>query len=375
MTVECALRTPCLWLDRARLEANIARFGRRVQALCVEHRLHVKTTKSLDVLAQVQPVGVQRIAVSTFKEAEWAIEAEVEDVLYALPIPPQKAPSAVALAQKAQCFGVFVGAVETAAALAQAARDAATPIDAWIEIDADGYRCGVRPDDPALIRITETLVAAPGVRLAGLYIYAGRTYNAESAGEGAAMVEHARAAALAARERVAAFTDYPLTLTLGGSPVAVFADTLDGVDELCAGVYVFQDLFQTGLGVCAQSDLALSVLATVIAVSPETGRAFIDAGALALSQDRSANTRGHEPGYGLVQKLGAPGCDFVVSAVSQEHGHVRGREGVDAAAALTVGDRVRVWPNHVCMTADGFAGYHVFDPAGAGDAFWPRLSG
>ena len=47
---------------------------------------------------------------------------------------------------------------------------------------------------------------------------------------------------------------------LGGS----FVGTGVEVTELRAGVYVFFDLVQAGLGVCGVDDIALSVLATVV---------------------------------------------------------------------------------------------------------------
>jgi D-serine deaminase-like pyridoxal phosphate-dependent protein len=66
----------------------------------------------------------------------------------------------------------------------------------------------------------------------------------------------------------------------------------------------------------------------------------IDAGALALSKDTGGTTPTH---YGTVESLdGRQLPDAVVSSVSQEHGMVTAR--------LTVGDRVRVIPNHSCLT-------------------------
>jgi len=42
-------------------------------------------------------------------------------------------------------------------------------------------------------------------------------------------------------------------------------DNLQGVTEVRAGVYVFFDLVQAGIGVCSLDDIALSVLTTVMA--------------------------------------------------------------------------------------------------------------
>ncbi len=55
-----------------------------------------------------------------------------------------------------------------------------------------------------------------------------------------------------------------------------------------AGVYVFNDLDQEYIGSCGAGDIALSVLASVIGHYPHRNQVLVDAGALALSKDISA---------------------------------------------------------------------------------------
>ena len=67
-----------------------------------------------------------------------------------------------------------------------------------------------------------------------------------------------------------------------------------------------------------------------------------------------------------------------VSRVFQEHGVLE----LDADYALEdfpIGTRLRVFPNHVCMTAAMYDCYHVVD-SDIGDgteivAIWPRVNG
>jgi D-serine deaminase-like pyridoxal phosphate-dependent protein len=167
-------------------------------------------------------------------------------------------------------------------------------------------------------------------------------------------------------------------VSVGSSPTAHAADDLAGVTEVRAGVYVFFDLVQAGIGACEIDDIALSVLTTVIGHQPEKGWVITDAGWMAMSSDRG--TTGHEvdQGYGLVcDEDGTPLDDLIVISTTQEHGIVAARPGNDAVLPdLPVGTLLRILPNHACATASQFNHYEVIpqDPD-APLQQWPRIRG
>ena len=78
--------------------------------------------------------------------------------------------------------------------------------------------------------------------------------------------------------------------------MATHGVTFDGVTEVRPGVYVFQDMFQVGIGSCSINALALSVLASVIANNRDRGTLILDAGGLALSKDRSTSNSDFDAG-------------------------------------------------------------------------------
>jgi D-serine deaminase-like pyridoxal phosphate-dependent protein len=128
------------------------------------------------------------------------------------------------------------------------------------------------------------------------------------------------------------------------------------------GVYTLCDLAQASLGSCSLDDIAISVLATVIGHNPRSRRMLIDAGALALSKDLSGNRLGAKVGYGLVCPItgGAPLEGMCVAEVHQEHGLIAGAEPLHTMAEqYPVGARVRILPNHACLTAAPYDRYHV----------------
>ena len=154
------------------------------------------------------------------------------------------------------------------------------------------------------------------------------------------------------------------------------ARRLDGLTEFRAGVCVFFDLFQAGVGVCSTDDIALSVLATVIGHQKDKGWTITDAGWMAMSRDRGTASQAVDQGYGVVCDLaGRPLDDLIVIGANQEHGIVAPRPGSGTAAPdLPIGTRLRVLPNHACATAAQYDRYHVVRD-GRLVAEWPRFGG
>lgn len=88
-----------------------------------------------------------------------------------------------------------------------------------------------------------------------------------------------------------------------------------GATELRAGVYVFQDVFQVGLGSCSHTHVALSVLTTVISHKNNQNRIITDAGGVALFKDQSTRGTDFDCGYGLVADVDGTITEFYMSAV------------------------------------------------------------
>jgi D-serine deaminase-like pyridoxal phosphate-dependent protein len=63
-----------------------------------------------------------------------------------------------------------------------------------------------------------------------------------------------------------------------------------------------------------------------------------------------------------------------VRAVSQEHGMVGGETAGDVEERFAVGERIRILPNHSCLTAAMFDRYHVVRGADVVDEWviWRR---
>jgi D-serine deaminase-like pyridoxal phosphate-dependent protein len=370
------LETPALLLDQARMDRNIERMRGRARALGVSFRPHVKTNKCMDVARRLMETPEGPITVSTLLEADYFAERGVKDILYAVCIAPNKLKHVAALQDKGVNLSILLDSVETARMVVDMVKTRGRLIDVLIEVDSDGHRSGVKPESDVLLEIGSVLEGA-GVPVKGVLTHAGSSYDCRSDEALRAMAEQERAGAVRAAERLRSAGIACPVVSVGSTPTALFAESLAGVTELRAGVFVFFDLVMAGIGVCRVDEIALSVLATVIGHRPDKGWTVLDAGWMAMSRDRGTANQPVDQRYGLVCDLdGNPIDDLLVMEANQEHGIVGHRSGkVEGALQLPVGTQVRIYPNHACSTAAQYGRYQVLGPGREVVAAWQRFSG
>jgi D-serine deaminase-like pyridoxal phosphate-dependent protein len=374
------LPTPSLILDRARLKRNVARMVARAKELGVTLRPHMKTAKSAEVARLVHGGGTGPITVSTLAEAEYFAKSGFTDMLYAVAIVPAKLDRAAAIMRAAPGLKLLTDDLEAARAIAARGAALGVRFNAVIEVETGGGRAGVDPTSPELAAIADAL--APAGMLAGVMAHAGHSYGCEGVTEIEEVAEAERAGVVAAAEFLRARGHSFEHVSVGSTPTALHARHLDGVTEMRPGNFVFFDLFQHGLGMCAAEDIAVGVLTSVIGHHRGRNHILLDAGALALSKDTGANRRIENVGYGLVRapSEASPREDVAVLDVHQEHGILSARRGLDAIDPLPfadwpVGSRTLVLPNHVCMTSAMYTQYHVIDGSDEIVAVWDRTGG
>jgi D-serine deaminase-like pyridoxal phosphate-dependent protein len=359
------LPTPCLVLDRQRLQRNLRTMAGNLARHKVPLRPHMKTAKSIDVarLALLgQPGG---ITVSTLAEAEYFASHGIADILYAVGITPGKLDQVASLNAGGANITVITDDLLAADAIAAHPGD----IKALIEIDCGEQRSGVVVAEDLISELANRL----GNHLIGVMTHAGHAYQGRTVEAITRIAELERSHVVYAAQRLRTEGHVISVVSAGSSPTARHAETMNGLTEFRAGVYMFGDLFQAEIDTHARDSIALTVLTSVI--GRPGGRLLVDAGALALSKDRSTEAAPHDFGYGLVLNvLGEPALgDAVVRKAYQEHGVVELDPGIPVAAP--VGTRLRILPNHACMTAAAHDRYHVVNGSDDVVAVWPRING
>jgi len=358
------LPTPCLILDRGKVARNCTRFRDRAEQLGVTLRPHLKTAKNAEVGRLAYGGDAGPVTVSTLREAEYFFDHGFTDITYAVGITPDKFTRAAALIARGADLKVVTDEAGTAVALAAHG----APFRVLAEVDCGGGRGGVDGESDDLLAIAGAL----GPLLAGVMTHAGQSYDCRDTAAIAAVAEHERATVVAAADRLRAAGHDCAIVSVGSTPTALFAETLDGVTEMRPGVYTLMDLFQASIGVCELDDIAVSVLATVIRHRDDA--MLIDAGGLALSMDRSTARGPKDYALGLICDAGGnPIEELLVGKTNQEHGFVRGPSL--PFDRLPVGARVRVLPNHACMTAAAHDRYFVVDGGSEVIAEWERCNG
>jgi D-serine deaminase-like pyridoxal phosphate-dependent protein len=371
------LETPCLILDADRMDRNIARLRKRLDGFDVSLRPHLKTSKSVEVARRVMSSPAGPATVSTLMEAAQFAAAGVRDIIYAVGIAPSKLARVLELRAEGVDLAVVLDTVEQAEAVAAASLGAGVRIPALIEIDCDGHRSGVLPTNRSrLVEIGRAL--EHGAELRGVLTHAGGSYAARGVDALRQCAEAERAGVVDAANILREVGLPCPVVSVGSTPTAHNATNLTGVTEVRAGVFVFFDLVMAGVGICRIEDIALSVLATVIGHQREKGWILIDAGWMAMSQDRGTSKQRVDQGYGVVCDIvGNAYDDLIVADANQEHGIVTVRPGSSGVLPdLAIGDRVRILPNHACSTGAQHRSYHVVHGAAeVVEAEWPRFGG
>ena len=158
----------------------------RAEAYGCVLRPHVKTVKTAEGAAIATGGTRRRVTCSTLAEATFLADSGFDDILYAVPLTPDKIPEALALHARLEAFHVMVDHPEHISALLRdpALRASPRPLSVFVSVDCGYHREGVDPDASASIELARALSASDGAtRLAGVYTHAGHSYEAQSTEE------------------------------------------------------------------------------------------------------------------------------------------------------------------------------------------------
>jgi D-serine deaminase-like pyridoxal phosphate-dependent protein len=348
MTLIAELPTPVLLLDLDVLEANLARMARRATRLGVTLRPHIKTHKCIEIGERQRALGARGITVATLEEARSFADHGFDDITWAFPPSSSRLEEARALAERI----TLRVAVDSKEAVRELERHG-LPKHVWVMVDCGYHRTGVDPASDHAVEITRSVAVSSALHFDGILTHGGHTYTGRTQTEVNAAAIEEREVTVAFADRLRALGIEVPAVSVGSTPGMAAIDHLNGVDEARPGNYAFHDHTQVLLGTCGVRDCALTVLASVVSSQPGAEHCVTDAGALALSKDTGRGPIA-EPTMGEIFDDYAAGTLSRAArlvSLSQEHGVV--------SAPLAVGERVRILPNHSCLTVACFDRYHV----------------
>jgi D-serine deaminase-like pyridoxal phosphate-dependent protein len=358
--------TPAFLVDRAIVQRNCDRMRKKAADSKVLFRPHMKTHKTLEAGRMQHGGSLGPITVSTLAEAEFFADGGFSDITYAVPIAPEKLGRAAALASKIERLNVLIDDARALAAIEEFHRAENAVFDVFLKVDCGYHRAGVDPDSPDSVQLATSMLRSPAIRFRGLLTHAGHSYNVRTPHEILRIAVEETSAVTTFRDSIAAPS---LVRSIGSTPTASVVDSFEDCDEVRPGNYVFFDAFQAAVGSCALEDVAVSVLATVIGAYPDRNNLLIDAGALAMSKDLSPSHIDPAFGYGAVCDEALRPLPLKLIALSQEHGKLEGDAAV--IAQHPIGSRLRIMPNHSCLTAAMYEVYHVIENGKVVDEWKP----
>ena len=330
------IETPAALVDVDRMAANLV----RVAAYAAEHGLawrpHVKTHKVAALAAEQLHAGASGVTVATPGEAE-VMAAVCDDIFLAYPpVGEAKLARLMRLPERVR-LSVALDSPQSLRGLEEHAARAGRRVDVLVELDVGMRRVGVG-EAAAATALAAEIAASSVLEYRGVAFYPG----------------HIRTGAT---EQVSALRDVTIHLGIflealnraglrprvvsgGSTPTLWRSHEIPGLTEIRPGINIFNDRTMAGLGSCAWGDCAYSVLATVVSTAVG-GQVVIDAGSKSLAKEEVPGLRG----YGAL--VDHP--DLLVTSLSEEHGII----DLSVTDWLPqVGERVRVVPNHVCVSVN-----------------------
>ncbi len=333
------LDTPVPLVDVRALEENLSSMEKVTRDAGIAHRPHTKTHKTREIAERQIAHGASGLTVAKVGEAEAMVDAGFDDLFLAYPIIGDvKYERMLPLMQRAK-LRIAVDSVAGAEAASRFFAARGERLEVLVEFDGGAGRSGTQSAAEA-VALAELVADLPGIELMGVMSY-GNAYGTTDlelqarigTREGTDAVDVARA-----------FADAGLpspVVSVGSTPTSKYAARVDGVTEIRAGVYAFNDLKQHTLGVAPLERCALTVLATVVS-HPRPDRYVLDAGIKTLA--------GEDYGWGTWGRIWER-PDLVITVATEEHGIIAVPPGVEDPGWV-VGHRVRIIPNHACGCAN-----------------------
>jgi D-serine deaminase-like pyridoxal phosphate-dependent protein len=338
MTVS-EIDTPALLIDLDIMERNLCRVAEYSKSHGLRLRPHTKTHKVPAIGRKQLDSGAVGLTVAKVGEAEVMLRAEPPDLLVAYPVIGRaKLERLMEVARKTRVT-VALDNLFVASQLSDAAREARMEIAVLAEADVGLGRVGVSPGEQ-LLDLARGIQRLPHLVFEGIAFYPGHIKDAGEAGSAALAQLRSLIQSMLDDFRRAAIS---VSVVSGGSTPALFrSHELPGLNEIRPGTYVYNDVNTVRSGACAFGDCAVAIQVTVVSTA-RPGQMIVDGGSKTFSSDRLAASS--EMSFGHVVE--APACRF--HKMNEEHGYI---DISRAGREFSVGDRVRIIPNHVCVAVN-----------------------
>ncbi|CAM1502509.1 Fc.00g044930.m01.CDS01 [Cosmosporella sp. VM-42] len=430
---------PAVVLDKAKMKRHCQSLLDAVGFLGVDFRAHVKTHKTIEgVRLQTGEASREvRLVASTIAEIDFLLPVLYEfrdagrqvNILYGIPLPSSQVDRLAAVAQRLGrgTISVLVDHASQLDHLSRFFEQAGFPAGVYLKIDTGYHRAGLPPSSinkDNLVASLMNLESQGKANFIGLYSHSSLSYNDSTPKQAMANLEGEIHGCLdALKNNKSLFSqDKEITISVGASPQVTSVENLVGQKgassedanhlrhtmrkvmterpsgfhtrlELHAGVYSILDVQQLSTHSRAhlgdyEDEIAVSVVAEVCSVYNNGERqqpeALVAVGVLGLGREPCVSYEG----WGIVDResysLNGSNLErrLIVKRISQEHCIVSWVQNKDLEdlppIPLEVGQSIRIYPNHACITGALYGWYCIVDSSDDGKRVvdvWVRASG
>jgi D-serine deaminase-like pyridoxal phosphate-dependent protein len=329
------LDTPAIVIDLDIMERNLQAVADYARGHRLRLRPHTKTHKIPALGRRQIELGAAGLAVAKSTEAEVMLASGTPDLLVAYPVIGAQKLNRLCHVARQTHLTVSLDSLTAARPLSDAARDAQVEIGILAEVDVGLGRVGVQPGDELLALVQSTL-SLPNLKWRGIAFYPG--HIKDTTAHGLEELEKLRLTVATMVEHLTAAGHPPEIVSGGSTPLLWHSHTIPYLNEIRPGTYIFNDRNTILSGACSLAHCAATILTTVVSIAP--GRMIIDGGSKTFSSDRLST--GTEVTFGELRE--APAARF--HKMNEEHGYIDLHQ---TATQFSVGDRVHVLPNHICV--------------------------
>ncbi|KAI1454232.1 putative serine dehydratase domain-containing protein [Annulohypoxylon moriforme] len=435
---------PAVVLDVSKARRHCSAMLAATKALGVEFRPHIKTHKTTELTTIQIGDGTTdvRLVVSTVAEIEHILPLLKNlqgrgcrvNVLYGLPLPASQVDRVAAIARQLGpgSISFMLDHLSQVNSLRRFFAMTGFPGGVFLKVDTGYHRAGLSPEvlnTNGLVEAITELHTRGDAIFVGLYSHSSLSYQGKSPQQ--AMDNLAREIqgcidAVRYNHQYFPVSAFDLTISVGASPQVtsiqditqgdnledgpaynlvrllrdISAEEVSGIKvslELHAGVYSVLDIQQLSTNSRSSmgkfdEEIAVSVVAEVVSVyndgERQTPEALVAVGTLGLGREPCPSY----DGWGIVGSLPALEKDglerrLIVKRISQEHSVLSWDTNDDRLTPqdlqripLSVGQCVRIYPNHACITGAMYDWYFVVDSSQSDNAnrvvdIWMRASG
>jgi D-serine deaminase-like pyridoxal phosphate-dependent protein len=336
------------------------------------------------------------------------------NILYGIPLVPSQVPH---LAKAARQLGknsisVMIDHPDQVPFLEELSSLAGHAVCVFVKVDTGYHRAGLPPlslNKNGLLEKLSFAEESGRAQILGLYSHSSLSYSGTTPEQAMGhLISEIRGCKEALQENLHLLPKRELIISVGATPQVVSSQNLLRSDTSCseaqklkalltetnvelhAGVYSILDMQQLSTHSTTDSgkpadEIAISVLAEVCSVYNDGERdkpeALVAAGTLALGREPCPSY----PGWGLVSPWRqndqtSAAEKLILARISQEHAIVTWEDDSQAKIPLAVGQAIKVYPNHACVTGAFYGWYFVVDSDQDSDAarivdVWVRVRG